>query len=137
MTWGHKQRGTELEFNGPLLRSRAQTCSVHFLVRGYSFSHSDKEDRTVGSGMGNGQPCWGQDFQAWPGLGSMASRLIEQPRTFHRKEIRLPYIYKYTARLPVSRNRIAWGGQSDQGWLPQSAPHAALMKKKTCTANAA
>jgi hypothetical protein len=26
-----------------------------------------------------------------------------------------------------------WGSQSDQGWLPQSAADATLVKKKTCT----
>lgn len=33
----------------------------------------------------------------------MASRLIEQTKTFHRKEICLPYKYKYTAHLPAEQ----------------------------------
>lgn len=92
--------------------------SVRLLVLGHSFIHSSKGGRTVGSGMGKGQPCWAQPGRACPEIHGIQNLSTERRRA-------CPTFISTQHICLQSRNGRVWGGQSDR-----SAPHAGLMKKK-------
>lgn len=130
--WGSLPAAVEAIWSGDTSKERhtagvhqgQRRRPVHLLMLRHSFNHLSKGGRTVGSGMGKGQPCWGQPGRACPRIHSIQTDGAEP---FHRKETRWPHISEYTAHLLQSRNGRVWGGQSDR-----SAPHDGLMKKTTC-----